>query len=245
MPPKVSLPAELLNAMVTANRILVREQVLDAFGHVSVRDPTDNNVFWLAAALPPSRVCTGDMLAFDLNGEPVCATDRELFSERYIHSEIYKAREDVHSVCHHHAPSILPFCIGNTALEPVSQTGAFLGGPVPVWNSTDEFGDTRLLIDSVAQAASLAQSLGSGSMVLMRGHGATVVGASVEELVFKCVFGCKDADHQRAAAVWGKIAKLSQGEISKIGQPAAAAVRRAWRHWTAGAETRHDDAEGN
>lgn len=226
-------PMQLLCELVTAHRILVNEAVLDAFGHVSLRDPNSPDIFWLAAALPPSTVGVSDMLAFGLDGEPLVATDMPLFAERFIHSEIYRARGDVMSVCHHHSPSIMPYCIGDRPLLPVSQTGAFMGGAAPLWDSADEFGDTGMLVNDSAQAASLARALAQRPLVLMRGHGATVVGSGIKDTVFKSVYSCREADHQLKAAALGGFKPLSSGEAEKAGRVRPAAVDRCWAHWTA------------
>lgn len=224
---------DMFDDLVTAHRILVNEKVLDAFGHVSLRDAARPDRFWLGCAKPPNTIGKDDLLCFGLSGEPVEKTDRPLFSERYIHSAIYAARPDVGAICHHHASSIMPFCLTGRPLAAVSQTGAFLGRATPVWDSADEFGDTRLLVDTPEQAASLARSLGAGSLVLMRGHGATVAGAGVREVVFKSVYACRDADALRQAAMLGAVTPLSAGEIEKGRTVAASAIDRGWNYWLA------------
>ena len=226
-------PTLQLERLVTAHRIMVDQRVLDAFGHISVRDEDDANVFWLSSALPPSRSTIADMIPFDLDGNPLEETTAPLFSERFIHSSIYRARADVSSVAHHHSPSIMPFCIAPIALRGVSQTGGFMGEKVTLWDSAHEFGATKILVDSVAQADSLAAALGNDWIVLMRGHGATVAGRTIEDVTFKSVFSCRDADHLHAALQIGAPVGLSEGEIALIGQPGAPALERAWTHWTA------------
>lgn len=229
-------PVDLLATLVMAHRILVGEGVLDAFGHASARDPRRPDVFWLGCALPPSRVAIDDMLAFDLDAAPLTPTSAALYSERFIHSEIYRIRPDVHAICHHHAPALMPFCVGALRLGAISQTGAFLGAQVPLWDSADEFGATRMLVDDARQAASLAQALAERSLVLMRGHGAVVTGRGIEDMVFKAIFACREAEAYRAAAAFGAVTSLSAGEIESCGQPGRAAVERAWSHWVAGIE---------
>jgi HCOMODA/2-hydroxy-3-carboxy-muconic semialdehyde decarboxylase len=230
----VQLDAALLDDLVSALRILARENVLDAFGHVSLRDPVEPDRFWLSVAKPPSRVTASDFRAFGvLSGEPLQESREPLFAERYIHATVYAARQDIGAVCHHHAPSVLPFCLSSTPLAAVSQTGAFLGQRVTLWDSADEFGATRLVVDTPEQAASLARALGEDSVVLMRGHGATVVGGTLRETVFKSVYACRDAEYQIAAAAFGDVRALSEGEIAKGRQPAEAAVERCWVHWCA------------
>jgi 3-hydroxy-2-methylpyridine-4,5-dicarboxylate 4-decarboxylase len=238
-----ALAAEL-DDLVTAHHLLVREGVLDAFGHVSLRDPERSERFWLPTALPPNRVTRADLIQFGTDGEPVERANAPLFSERYIHSAIFAARPDVRAICHHHAASLLPFCLSDAPLVAVSQTGAFLGRRTPLWDSADEFGATKMLVDNPDQAASLARALGGGSLVLMRGHGATVAGRSIKDVVFKSIYACKDADFQRAAAAFGPVKPLSDGEIEKGRVPADAALARGWGFWTAGFTAAGNEKEG-
>lgn len=237
---------EMLRKLVTAHRILVEQRVLDAFGHISVRDQDDAGAFWLSAALPPSRVTPDDFLPFDLDGNPLEATQAPIYSERFIHSSIYRLRSDVNAICHHHSPSVMPFCMAPVALRGMSQTGAFMGREVRLWDSADRFGATRLLVDGVEQADSLAEALGADWVVLMRGHGATVAGRDIEDVTFKSVFSCRDADALHAALQIGVPLPLSEDEIALAGQPGAAALERAWKHWTAGMDGHGDnDARRN
>lgn len=237
-------PQELIEKLVVAHRILVEQRVLDAFGHIGLRDPQRPDVFWLSCALPPSRVEAADFIAFDLDGAPLEPTDAALFSERFIHAAIFRARADVNAVCHHHAASVMPFCMAREPLKAMSQTGGFMGSAVRVWDSADSFGPTRILVDSMAQADSLAAALGEDWIVLMRGHGATVAGRSIEDVVFKSVFACRDADALQAALRLGPCVALSEDEIALIGQPGAPALARAWKHWTATLDGSRDNTCG-
>jgi HCOMODA/2-hydroxy-3-carboxy-muconic semialdehyde decarboxylase len=157
----MTLPASLLTDLVLASRILANEGVLDSFGHVSARSPDRADRFYLSRARAPGLVEPGDVIEFDLASAPVAPTGHRIFAERVIHGCIYRARPDVMAVCHHHAPSMLPFCITDVPLEPVFHLGATMGETVPVWDSQDEFGDTNLLVATEAQGESLARALGS------------------------------------------------------------------------------------
>lgn len=228
-----SLAPEHAAELVTANAILVREGVLDAFGHISLRDPHRPDIFWLPTALPPSRVGMADFLAFDMEGEPVAPTAAPLFIERYIHAAVLRARPEVSAVCHHHAAALLPFCLTGLPLRAVSQTGGFLGAAVPFWDSADHFGPTPMLITDMAQATSMADALGAAALVLLRGHGAVVAGNSVRDVVFKAIYACREASALREAHGLGAVTPLSAGEIEKVGQPKAGILDRCWAHWTA------------
>ncbi|MDB5762541.1 MAG: hypothetical protein JWQ21_1536 [Herminiimonas sp.] len=223
--------ASLRQELVLAHRILVDQGVMEAFGHISVRHPDAPERFLLPTASAPSSVLPGDIIEFDLDGRPAAPTREKLFSERIIHGAIYRARPDVMAICHHHSPSIMPFCITGVPLEPVSQTGAAMGAHVPFWDSRTDFGDTKLLVVTPEEGNSLARALGPDWVVLMRRHGATVVGRDLRELVFRCVHSCNDADYQLRARILGPIQPLSQKERELAGQLRPDPINRCWQHW--------------
>jgi HCOMODA/2-hydroxy-3-carboxy-muconic semialdehyde decarboxylase len=103
--------AALVDDIVIGSRILAEPGVVDAFGHVSARHPTNPNHFLMARSLAPALIRAEDIMEFDLDGNAVDAHGRTLFLERFIHSEIYKARPDVMSVVHTHSPGVVPFTI--------------------------------------------------------------------------------------------------------------------------------------
>ncbi len=225
--------SELLGELAIANRILAHEDVLDAFGHVSVRHPANPKRYFLSRSRGPELVEPGDIYEFTLESEPVVPPRLRLYSERVIHGEIYKARPDVHAVCHHHAPAILPYCITGMPLVPVYHLGAAMGQRAPFWDSRDEFGDTNLLVVKPEEGASLARALGHHSVVLMRRHGATVVGANLHQLIFRTIYTARNAEYQSAAQAQGTISPLSPGEVEKAQKlnldPGP--VQRAWEYW--------------
>jgi ribulose-5-phosphate 4-epimerase/fuculose-1-phosphate aldolase len=221
----------LRDNLVLAHRILIDQGVLEAFGHISARHPVAPDRFLLSTALPPSLVTPDDILEFGMDAEPVKPTEAKQFSERFIHAAIYRARPDIAAICHHHSPSVMPFCITGTPLQPVSQTGASMGPEVPFWDSRVEFGDTKLLVAAHQEADSLARALGQAWMVLMRRHGATVVGRDLRELVFRAVHYCRDADYQLHAVALGPIEPLSLKERELAGRLHPEPVERCWNHW--------------
>jgi ribulose-5-phosphate 4-epimerase/fuculose-1-phosphate aldolase len=225
----------LIAELAVANRILGHENVLDAFGHVSVRHPDNPGRYLMARSRSPLLVEPGDILEFTLDSEPVKPPDARLYSERVIHGEIYKARSDVAAVCHHHAPAVMPFCITGKPIVPVLHLGAAIGEEVPFWDQHDEFGDTNLLVVKPEEGRSLARALGSNSVVLMKRHGATVIGASLRELVSRSIYLCWNADYQFRASLIGELQPLHPGEIELAGlinvRPSAA--ERTWEYWSA------------
>jgi ribulose-5-phosphate 4-epimerase/fuculose-1-phosphate aldolase len=217
--------------LVIANRLLAREGILDAFGHVSVRHPQRADRFIMAWARAPELIEEADLLEFDLHGQLVEQSDRAPYLERFIHAAVYEQRPDVMAVCHNHTLSILPFSISKTVrLRPVIHTGAVLGGEVPVWDIADEFGGaTNLLVVTMDQGRSLARVLDNGPIVLMRGHGSVVVGPAVPQLVSACVSMDKNARVQLEAMQLGELIPLAPGEISRGGvRPGTPLPDRAW-----------------
>jgi HCOMODA/2-hydroxy-3-carboxy-muconic semialdehyde decarboxylase len=227
--------ADLHYELAVANRILANEDVVDAFGHVSVRNPNDPKSYFISRHRAPEIVATSDIVELDLDSEPVTPTDVRLYSERVIHGEIYKARPDVMAVCHHHSPSVMPYCITGEEIVPVFHLGGTLGGRVPFWDQRDDFGETNLLVIKPEEGRSLARALGPHWMVLMRRHGATVAGTSLRQLVFRTVYTCRNAELQWRAQAVGTVGPLTPGEMEKAGlhnlRPAA--IERGYDYWVA------------
>ena len=220
-------------ALATANRILAREGVLDAFGHVSLRDPERPDRFYLARSLAPELVTAADILVFDLASQPIVPCDVALYGERVIHGAIYQARPDVQAVCHHHAAAMMPFCLGALTLGVVTQLGAAIGPHVSVWDQRPEFGATNHLVTRDVEAASLARCLGDDNLVLMKRHGTTVVGTSLRELVFRAIYACRDAQLQADALRHGPVDYFTAAEIAMAGRFPEATLARAWDLWCA------------
>jgi HCOMODA/2-hydroxy-3-carboxy-muconic semialdehyde decarboxylase len=220
--------------LALASRMLANESVLDAFGHVSLRHPSDPERYLLPRSRSPQLIEPSDVLEFTLDSEPVKSASEKLFAERVIHGCIYQARPDVHAVCHHHSRSVMPFCISGVALQPVDHLGATMGPTIPFWDQRDEFGDTNMIVAQPEEGRSLARALGPHWVVLMKRHGATVAGTSTEELVFRSIFSCRNADLQREAQTLGGVSKLTPVEIEKAGafnlEPRP--ISRAWEYWT-------------
>ena len=230
---RAQISAELRHEVAVANRILGTEGVIDAFGHVSLRHPERPDRYLLSRSRAPALVEPDDILEFTLDSEPVEPPTVQLYAERVIHGEIYKARPDVIAVCHHHSAAIMPFAISGEAMVPVFHLGAAMGPVVPFWDSRDDFGDTNLLVVKPEEGASLARALGKHSMVLMRRHGATVVGASLRELVFRSIYSCDNARYLAEAKRLGNFGPLTPGEVAMAQEiyTRPNTHTRAWEYW--------------
>jgi len=225
----------LLNDLVIANRILANEEVVDAYGHVSVRHPDRPDRFFLARSLAPEFITRDDIIEFTLDGKPVKDEKRAVYLERFIHGGIFEARPDVMAVVHAHAEDVLPFGIASgTPLRPVIHSGSFIGSNVPVWDIADKFGDTNLLVTNMPQGRDLAVRLGGSNVALMRGHGFVAAARSLIEVVRMSVYVPRNARVQMAAMRLGAVKPLSRGEIEARNagyKPHSPETWRAWEYW--------------
>jgi ribulose-5-phosphate 4-epimerase/fuculose-1-phosphate aldolase len=219
----------LIEDLVAANRILAGEGVLDAYGHVSVRHDRNPGRYLLARDLAPALVTAADILEYDLDSNPVDARGRSQYRERFIHGEIYRARADVAAVVHNHSPALIPFSLGEVPLRPVFHMAAFVVEGVPVFDAPRDLGIHQLLIESPQLGRALARTLGAKPAVLIRGHGAAVVGTSLPMAVGRSVY------LERSAAIQAQAIALG-GEITYLDPEAARAMAdnaypRAWELW--------------
>ena len=223
---------QLIEDLVAANRILAHEGVLDGWGHVSVRHDRDASRFLLSRALAPELVSARDILEFDLDSNPVDAKGRNLYVERFIHGEIYKARPDVLCVVHNHAPALIPFGVTTIALKPMYHRAAFIAAGIPVFEIREAAGMTDMLIRNAELGDALARTLGDKSAALMRGHGATVVAPNLPQLVARSIFMTLNASLQaQALAFGGPINYLDPEEARLIEAREGYGVNRAWEAW--------------
>jgi HCOMODA/2-hydroxy-3-carboxy-muconic semialdehyde decarboxylase len=222
---------ELVADLVAANHILAREQILDGFGHVSVRHPRSTDRFLLARSIAPELVVDADIMEYDLDGTPVDARGRASYLERFIHSEIYRARQDVRAVVHCHTPSLIPFGVTGVPLRPIYHQSAFIAEGVPVFEIREAAGMTDMLIKDGRLGQALARALGSKPAALMRGHGAVVVADSIPTVVGRSYYLDMNARLQaQAMALGGKITYLDPEEARRYSE-SSGGYGRAWELW--------------
>jgi len=231
--------AQRIEDLVTAYKILLNEDVLDGFGHVSVRSATDAARFLMPYALPPALVRADDIIEYTVaDSQPVDAGGRKVNGERYIHGEIYKARPDVQAVIHSHSQAVIPFSVADVALRPVIVQAGFLPLETPNFEIREARGDERgMQVTNIARGAALAKKLGNAPVALMRGHGNVVVGASVKQATVYAVYVDVNARMQAAAlALKQSIILMNEPELF---DPPEFDINRPWEHYRqkiAGAE---------
>lgn len=226
---------QVLDDLVAANRILAHEGVCDAFGHVSIRHPSNPERFLMSRSCSPELVELPDIMEFGLDGVPVGGDARQPYLERYIHGAIYEARPDIHAVVHSHTDDVQPFGLTDVPFRPVLHTAGPMGSHVPVWDIHDRFGDTNLLVVNVEQGRDLAARLGTNRVVLMRGHGFAAAGRYLLEAMKIAVYLPRNARALLAALSIGSPKYLSEGEVEILSKvpPDAVSLHRAWEYWKA------------
>jgi len=226
--PAASVPKALIDELVLANHILANEEVVDGYGHVSVRSPSNPNHYFLARAGAPALVAAAGITEYDLESNPVTNTSVTGYTERFIHGEIYKARPDVMAVVHCHCPEVIPFANTSVPLQPMHHMGNFIGAGVPVFEIRKAGGETDMLIRTPALGRALAQTLGDKSAVLMRGHGAAIVASSLHVVVARAYYLNLNARLQlQAVQLGGKVTYLDSEESKK----AVTDYERSWDAW--------------
>ena len=217
--PAADSDEQRIEDLVVACHICANEGVMDSFGHLSVRSAGSPDRFFMSRALAPAQVTVADIMEFDImSGNPVDPKGRRANGERFIHSEIYKARPDVQAVIHSHSPAVLPFGIAGVSLKPVIAQAGFLPLDTPLFEIREAWGaaeERGMLVRSPTLAAALAQKLGNSPVVVMRGHGHCVVADSIRRATIRAVFTDMNARILHSALQLGTdIRYLDEKEIA-------------------------------
>jgi ribulose-5-phosphate 4-epimerase/fuculose-1-phosphate aldolase len=230
----VSVSKEVLADLAAAARILAAQGVVDGFGHVSLRHPSDSSRYFMSKSLAPALVTPDDIIEYDLDSNPLDARGRNSFLERFIHGEIYKARPDVMSVVHSHSPSVIPFGLVDVPMQAMFHNAAFVAEGVPVFDIKEKFGTTDLLVSDGAKGVELARVLGAKGVALMRAHGSVACGPTLQTAVFRAVYTEVNARIQHWTLALGRgapIAALDRDEGRLADHINQTAGMRAWHLW--------------
>jgi len=227
-----------IDDLVAANHILFHHDVVDGYGHISFRSPVNPQRFFMAAALAPGRVTAPDILEHDLDGKLVNGEQRATYAERFIHAEIYRVRPDVNSVVHSHSPAVIPFSVTNVPLKGIINQVSFMQEGAPVFNSRLVPEATSPLVNKPAVGKALAAILGDHNVVLMRGHGDTVVGPYIRETVSRAIYTEVNARLLLQTLSLGApieyLDPAENREMMKVGHSTAGSshgVDRIWQMW--------------
>jgi HCOMODA/2-hydroxy-3-carboxy-muconic semialdehyde decarboxylase len=221
---------DLLDDLVAANRILAEHGVIDAYGHVSIRSPDDPGRFFLARAIAPETVQAEDIMEYDLDSNPLDARGRDSVSERFIHSEIYRARPDVMSVVHNHSPSVIPFSVTGVKMRALFHMASFIGDGLPNFEIRKVKKGSDLLVRDPRLGKALAKTLAARPAVLMRGHGSAVTGENLQRSVGRSIYLEMSARMQMQAMLMSsRITYFDAAEV-KASAPVQD-YKRAWPLW--------------
>jgi len=228
------IAAELVADLAAASRILAAQGVVDGFGHVSLRHPDDPGRYFMARSIAPALVTPEDIIEYDLDSNACNANGRGSFLERFIHGEVYKARPDVNSVVHSHSPSVIPFGLVGVKMQAMFHNAAFIAAGVPVFDISEKFGATDMLVSDGVKGVALAGTLGGQNVALMRAHGSVACGPTLQIAVFRAVYTEVNARIQHWTAALGgggAVAALNEEEGLLADVPNQTAGMRAWDLW--------------
>lgn len=232
----------LIREIAAANRILAHFNVVDAYGHISHRDPTNPKRFLLSRSKSPELVEPEDIMTFNLDGSVADGRKDKPYLERFIHAGIYEANPEIMSVVHSHALEVVPFSISTVPLVPVMHVASHCGAHMPVWDIADKFGDTGLLVTNLEQGRDLATKLAKNRVALMRGHGFAAAGQTIGEVLKISIYLPQNARVMMdAMRLGGGFKPLTPGEqaIRDADGPGGRELDRAMEYWAAKAGASH------
>ena len=226
---------EAIRQVVMANRILGNEGILDALGHVSLRNPENANTFFQARSISPFEATQYDILEIDLDGKVMTKTTMRPYGERIIHGAILKARPEMNAVFHGHFAAVIPFSVTNTPIRPVTHVGSFLYQGVPIYDDYEPGGG--MLIRTRQEGERIARHLGQHRVHLLRGHGCNIVAENLPRLVASAIYLRDNAIIQWQILLSAKEAKYLSPEEAKAAMEIAifgtSPIERMWSYWVA------------
>jgi len=197
---------ELKETLAYSCNILANEGHWDQIlGHVSVRIPKQDRILMKPHSFGLEEIRPQHIIVCNLDGKKI-EGKYERHSEIFIHTEIFKARPDVNCVVHTHPPYAIAFGSLRQPLRPVSHEGSIFCEGLPL------FDYTTALIRTPELGREVAKTLGSCRGVLMKNHGSTVVGDSIEVATLYAVFLEKAARIQLLATASGEPSWTSDEE---------------------------------
>ncbi|TVY85055.1 Decarboxylase tropJ [Lachnellula suecica] len=244
-----------LQTLITANRILYHQNVVDAYGHVSFRHPDKPDIFIMSGDKAPALVSSpSDLIEYHVgDSSPVDPSAKKGYQERFIHSELYKRYPEINSVVHSHSQAVLPYTMNGVAMQPTFHIAGFLGTHVPNYDITRSYktGDSQdMLVNTTSFGSDLASTFSSTrskdpthTVVVMANHGFTAVGTSIKQAVYRAVYTHVNAGIQSNAimlrSAQEQIKPGSTGEIRYLNEVQTAgslkmneaSLERPWGLW--------------
>jgi len=221
--------------LVIANHILSNKKILDAFGHISIRNSEDKNYFFLSKRIAPDLVNYEDIFEFNLDSElrnQNRVHNIPLFIERFIHGSIYKQRPEVNAVIHSHSASTIPFGAKGISLKPISHMCGFLYPNTPIFDIRKFNKESDMLVRDAYLGENLAKISGNAAVTLMRGHGCVVVADNLIKAVYRSIYTELNAQLVlKSYFLPGKTKYLSGIEARNADKVNQSVVMKAWNSW--------------
>jgi ribulose-5-phosphate 4-epimerase/fuculose-1-phosphate aldolase len=242
--PKAKTAKEAIAQVAMANVVLANEGIFDYLGHVSARNPEEENTFFISRSCAPEMVRKKDILEVDLEGKVLPGSALTPYREQVIHGAIYRARPDVHAVLHAHPLQIIIFSVLDIPVRPIAHFACRFYEDIPVYDEYDftSPGATGMLVTTKKEADRLATRLGQGKAMLMRGHGFNVVAPNIPELVQRAITLRDNVLIQLAAHQLGTPKYLTAEEARHSSNAfIGVGVERGWNYWVARAKKAYPD----
>jgi HCOMODA/2-hydroxy-3-carboxy-muconic semialdehyde decarboxylase len=219
-----------LETLVLANKILVTEGLVGPFGHVSVRS-SGGKTFFIARHEPADLVQLEDLVEIEIDVTPEAARERNLYLEVFIHSSMYQHSAEIQAVVHTHSPYAV--ALGTMAapqdrILPTTNPGANLGSFIPIFQEVG-------LVKTPEMGSRIARALHGQNGVLLRGHGAIVVGRTLEQAVLRAIYLEFEAHAQIVSRNAGKPRYFTPREARTFRNTRA--IEHAWRYYSEKAQT--------
>jgi ribulose-5-phosphate 4-epimerase/fuculose-1-phosphate aldolase len=192
-----------------AVRVLNSAGVMHMSGHLAVRDAGDPDRLWINSRKASRSTLTAkDIVPVDLTTGKRIGSGDEPPSELPIHLSVFRRRPDVKAIVHTHPEHVIALSIVDIPLMPVHLAAGFLPERAPVWDDPN-------IITSIDRGEILADHLGSENVLVIRGHGVVVIGATFEEAVARTVLVAENARIQCMANNLGTPRTLKGDELAR------------------------------
>ena len=203
---------------ITALRIIYHEGLSDAFAHLSARSQDGSEMLFMPRK-SPALVQHNDLFFVDFE---------KAVPQSALHQAIYKARNDVKAILHFHSPAVVLLSVVGQSIRPMHNYSAIFYQGVPLYTGTGQ-------VESPARAGEMAKLLGDAKALMLRGHGAVVVGQTIREVCMLGLFLEESARLQTEALRLGTPMFMERDEAEKIAKRTfkPTSVERAWDHFAA------------
>jgi ribulose-5-phosphate 4-epimerase/fuculose-1-phosphate aldolase len=212
---------ELIERVALACRVLGKlDATHGSFGHVSVRTGPDS---MLIKGKGPGEVSlrhttAADVITVSFDVEKLDGPDNlRPPSESFLHAWIYRLRPEVESVIHMHPESALLLTICGIGIAPIY--GAYGQGARLAAEGVPTYGSSLTISDN-DRGQAFAQFMGEHRACLMRGHGVTTTGTSIEDAAVTTMALKELTDVTYKAYLTGRVpAPVPEDELAEIARP--------------------------